>query len=139
MYFALTQANTDADVMTLFLRYMMQQLDSEDANWKESTIILLDNAAWHSSEIMKRRLAKMSLPIIYSGPYSYSTAPAESVFAALKFGELNPDRLPTGKKSLTYIVEMVAKRLAEIPQSVAIRYWHHAVLNHYSYLCFERL
>ena len=104
-----------------------------------STIILLDNAAWHSSDTMKKRLAKMRMPIIYSGPYSYSTAPAESVFAALKFGDLNPDRLPTGKKALTNIVEMVAKRLSNIPKSVAVRYWHHAVLNHYGYLCFERL
>ena len=81
-----------------------------------STIILLDNAAWHSSDTMKKRLAKMRMPIIYSGPYSYSTAPAESVFAALKFGDLNPDRLPTGKKALSNIVEMVAKRLSEIPK-----------------------
>ena len=43
-------------------------------------------------------MAKMELPIIYSGPYSYSTAPIESVFAALKLGDLNPDRLPTGKR-----------------------------------------
>ena len=125
--------------MTLFLRNMIRQLDREDPQWQDTTIILLDNAAWHSSEVMKRRLATMNLPIMYSGPYSYSTAPAESVFAALKFGELNPDRLPTGKKSLTHIVEMVNKRLSEIPQSVAIRYWHHAVLNHFGYLCFERL
>ncbi len=40
----------------------------------------------------------MNLPIIYTGPYSYAAAPVESVFAALKFGDLNPDRLPTGKK-----------------------------------------
>ena len=39
---------------------------------------------------MKERLARMELPIIYSGPYSYSTAPIELVFAALKFGDLNP-------------------------------------------------
>ena len=40
----------------------------------------------------------MNLPIIFSGPYSYSTAPVELVFSALKFGDLNPQKLPTGKK-----------------------------------------
>ena len=40
----------------------------------------------------------MELPICYSAPYCYSTAPIELLFAALKFGELNPERLPTGKK-----------------------------------------
>ena len=57
MHYALTQANTDADVMTLFLRHLIRQLDVEHPGWEESTYILLDNAAWHSSEIMKRRLA----------------------------------------------------------------------------------
>ena len=47
---------------------------------------------------MKDRLSKMKLPIIYSAPYSYTTAPVEKAFAALKFGDLNPERLPTGKK-----------------------------------------
>ena len=62
-------------------------------------MILLDNAAWHTSASMKLRLSKLGVPIIYSGPYSYSAAPVELVFAALKLGDLNPDRLPTGKKS----------------------------------------
>ena len=45
---ALTQANTDADVMTLFLRYLTRQLDLETPGWQESSTILLDNAAWHT-------------------------------------------------------------------------------------------
>ena len=61
------------------------------------------------------------------------------MFAALKFGELNPERLPTGKKSLTNVANMVGARLAAIPRSLAVRYWHHAVLNLYKYLYFERL
>jgi len=88
---------------------------------------------------MKKRLAKMKLPIVFSGTYSYSTAPCEAVFAALKLGDLNPERLPTGKKGLNNIAEMVIKRLKAIPRSVAIRYWHHAIEGHYRYLCFERL
>ena len=81
----------------------------------------------------------MELPIIFSAPYSYSTAPAESAFAALKFGELNPERLPTGKKFLSNVADMVGSRLAEIPKSVVISYWHRAVLNLYGYLYYERL
>jgi len=40
----------------------------------------------------------MGVEVIYSGPYSYSAAPIELLFAALKRGELNPDQLATGKK-----------------------------------------
>ena len=64
---------------------------------------LAGQRAWHTSPIMKKRLEKMNLPIIYSGPYSYSAAPAESVFASLKLGELNPEHLPTGKKEVIFI------------------------------------
>ena len=88
---------------------------------------------------MKERLARLQLPLIYSGPYSYSSAPIELMFAALKLGDLNPERLPTGKKSLRHIADMVATRLAAIPRAVAIRYWHRAVLSLYGYLYFERL
>ena len=98
VYFSLTQANTDSDVMTTFLRALFRQLDRETPGWQESSTILLDNASWHTSPVMKERLARLELPIIYSGPYSYAAAPIESVFSALKFGELNRSKLPTGKK-----------------------------------------
>ena len=98
MWSALTQANTDADVMLLFMRHLIRRLDQESPGWEDDTIFLLDNAAWHTSKVMRKRLARLGLRVIFSGPYSYSVAPVELVFAALKFGDLNPDRLPTGKK-----------------------------------------
>ena len=42
-------------------------------------------------------------------------------------------------RSLQNIAEMVSAKLAAIPRSVAVRYWHHAALNLYGYLFFERL
>ena len=59
MWCALTQANTDADVMTTFLRYLVRQLDQETPGWQENTTVLLDNAAWHTNAVIKARLAKM--------------------------------------------------------------------------------
>ena len=44
MWSALTQANTDADVMLLFLRHLIRRLDQESPGWEEDTIFLLDNA-----------------------------------------------------------------------------------------------
>ncbi len=40
--------------------------------------------------------------MIWSAPYSYSTAPIELLFGGLKLGELNPERQPTGKKVSIY-------------------------------------
>lgn len=79
------------------------------------------------------------MPVIYSAPYCYSTAPVEMAFSALKLGDLNPERLPTGKKSLSHVTDLVARRLKQIPKATVIRYWHHVVLNHFGYLYFERL
>ena len=50
---ALTQANTDSDVMSLFLRKLIEQLDRERPGWQEDTTILLDNASWHTNPVMK--------------------------------------------------------------------------------------
>ena len=101
--------------MTTFIRYLVRELERDDPLWATKSTIVLDNAAWHTNPVMKERLAKMQLPIIYSGPYSYTTAPIELVFAALKLGDLNPQKLPTGKKSLSHVADMVAGRLANIP------------------------
>ena len=42
-------------------------------------------------------------------------------------------------RSLRHVADMVGARLASIPQSVRVRYWHTSVLYLYSYLYFERL
>ena len=89
--------------------------------------------------MIKERLAKMNLPIIYTAPYCYSGAPVELVFAALKLGDLNPQQLPTGKKSLSNLADMVAAKLMDIPRHVAAMYWHHVVPQLYSYLYFKHL
>ena len=95
-------------------------------------------------------MRKLDLQVIWSGPYSYSTAPIETVFATLKFGELNPDRKGSGKKvsalfliltfySLDNVAAMVGCQLQKTPKSTYIRYWHHTSPNLYKYLYYERI
>jgi len=43
-------------------------------------------------------LERQRVPVLFLGPYSYHTAPAEMVFAALKVQQLNVDQAPLGKK-----------------------------------------
>ena len=61
-------------------------------------MILWDNASYHSSEETRAVVRTLNLRLIFSGPYSYSAAPIELLFGGLKMGELNPERLTTGKK-----------------------------------------
>jgi len=98
IYYSLTQANTDQNVMMVFLEYLVEQLDLTRPSWRDDTVLLLDGARYHTGSAVREYLRKLELDVIWSGPYSYSTAPIEMVFGALKFSELNPDRKPTGKR-----------------------------------------
>ena len=61
-------------------------------------MFLWDNAPYHSSEQAKAAVKLLGIKLIYSGTYSYSAAPIELLFSGLKYGELNPDNLATGKR-----------------------------------------
>ena len=98
VFFTLTQSTTDSDVLMVFFRYLIKYLDTENPDWRSNTIFLLDGARYHTSEDMREYLRKMNVKVIFSGPYSYDAAPIERLFAALKNGELNPEKLPTGKR-----------------------------------------
>jgi hypothetical protein len=48
VFFALTQVNTDASVMQLYLHHLSETLDAERPTWRENTVILLDGARYHT-------------------------------------------------------------------------------------------
>ena len=70
--------------MILFIRKLVEKLNHETPDWMTNSIILLDNASWHKSEETIKALEDMRVPLIFSAPYSYSGAPIELLFAALK-------------------------------------------------------
>ena len=82
----------------LFLRHLILKLDLETPGWQEDSVILMDNAAYHVSEQAREYLRKMQVPVMFSGPYSYSAAPIETLFSLLKLGEINKEHKSTGKK-----------------------------------------
>ena len=98
VYYSFTQVNTDSDVFKLFLSHLVQRLDTEDQNWRSDTVVLFDNASYHTSSETNDALAKLNIPTMFSAPYSFETAPCELFFAHMKMRDLNPDMLPTGKK-----------------------------------------
>ena len=58
----------------------------------------MDNAPYHTGSEIKDYMRKMQIPIMYTGPYSYSAAPIESLFSLLKIGDLNKDSESRGKR-----------------------------------------
>ena len=80
--------------MEIFLRQLVLKLDQEDANWRDNTIILIDNAPYHTSESTVELMAGLSIPVLYTAPHSYDSAPIELLFAAFKSKDINPRHLP---------------------------------------------
>ena len=46
--FAMLHANTDINVFMMFLSHLFDKLDEEVTDWKKSSVILLDNASYHT-------------------------------------------------------------------------------------------
>jgi transposase len=68
----------------------LQELDSQNPNWRESSMLLLDNASFHKSSQAKENYKAMKLPIMFLGPYSFNMAAVEKLFSFVKNRDLNP-------------------------------------------------
>ena len=55
-YAALTQINTDTDVMVSFLSRLATVLKIEDPNWLTNTVLLMDGAKYHTSSETRKML-----------------------------------------------------------------------------------
>ena len=74
---------------------LVKRLILIDPFFIENSVILLDNAAYHCHVDVLRHIKFLGLTVIFSGPYSYSAAPAELYFVNFKAGQLNLDGVPT--------------------------------------------
>ena len=98
VYFSLAHATTDSDVIATFLHHLIRILDQDDPGWQDNTVFLFDNATYHVSADIQAVMRQLGLQVIYSGPYSYSAAPVETLFSGIKLGQLNPNNESTGKR-----------------------------------------
>jgi len=71
VYYSLLHANTDSDIMIMFLSHLFAALDTETPGWRSNSIVLLDGAKYHTSEQCASYLRVSQAPVIFSGPYSY--------------------------------------------------------------------
>lgn len=83
--------------MEIFFHSLVRVLDKERADWREKSVVLLDNAAYHTSPHILKVFKELSIPILFTGPHSYDGAACELFFAAFKRADINPRRVSTGK------------------------------------------
>ena len=95
---ALLQANGNSSIMELFFTNFIQLMDKKNKRWRQETIIMLDNAPYHTSSTMMQFYNDNQIPVIFTGPHSYSGSPVELFFAHFKKEDINPNQLPAGKR-----------------------------------------
>jgi transposase len=98
VFCSITQANSNAAVMRIFFAALVKKLDRERSNWRNDTIIVLDNAKYHGAESTLKVFESLRIPVAFLGPHSYDAAPCELFFAWFKSVDINPLHEPTGKK-----------------------------------------
>ena len=97
VYLSLLQGNSNAQTMELFFHSLVRTLDKERPGWRKDTVILLDNAPYHTGGATLKLFERLRLPILFTGPHSYAAAPCELFFASFKAKDINPRRVKTGK------------------------------------------
>ena len=98
VYLSFIQSNTNTRVMELFLRQLVLKLGHEDPNWRDNTVILHDNASYATCESTLELMEGLRIPMLFTGPHSYDAAPVELLFAAFKSTDVNPTKVPQGKR-----------------------------------------
>ena len=98
VYYSLSQANNNSETTSVFLKELAGLLDKSRKGWRKNTVVLIDNAPYHTSKETKKTLAQLKIPTMYLAPYSFDVAPCELYFALFKSKELNPENLATGKR-----------------------------------------
>ena len=61
VWFCLGHSTTSSDVMAVFLQHLVKALDSESPGWQEDTVLLWDNATYHSSAETMRVVRRLGL------------------------------------------------------------------------------
>ena len=95
---SLYQVNSNSQVMELFFGSFIKMMDEKKPGWRKDTVLMMDNAAYHTSSTMMKFYEDHQLPILFTGPHSYAASPVELFFAHFKKQDINPRKLPTGKK-----------------------------------------
>ena len=98
VFLTLVQANSNSKIMEIYLHQLAKTLDEERPGWRQNTLLMLDNAPYHSNPATLAVMEKLKIPVIYTGPHSFDASPCETFFAHFKRNDINPNRLPTGKR-----------------------------------------
>ena len=83
---------TNSYTFGFFLTKLTSYLDAQDAQWRKTTVIMVDNANYHRGVPTLHQIESLKLPVLFLGPYHFRMAPVEMLFNYIKSHDLNPLR-----------------------------------------------
>ena len=114
-------------------------MDQQDKHWRKDTVLIWDNASYHTAGRTKSLLETLKIPLLFLGPYSYDMAPAELLFAKLKSSDLHPGEIKVGKSNFANVVQLAVESMRKIPKDSILMMWHHVLLEAFNYLLLRPL
>lgn len=65
------KGTTNSAIFSNFMIKLVNLLEEENLNWRKKTIIVIDNAKIHHANLFKSVIDNYSIPILFTGPYSF--------------------------------------------------------------------
>jgi transposase len=72
---------------------MCAALDAHDPEWRQKSVVVLDNCPSHTSRNVKKVIKHLSIPALFTAPASFVCLPVEGFFAAIKGKEHNLEKI----------------------------------------------
>ena len=78
---SITQVINNTEVTCVFFKKFIAKLQAERPNFRDNHVFILDGASCHRAENTRRYLINLNIKVLLLGPYSYSVAPIELLWA----------------------------------------------------------
>ena len=67
--YIINSGKNNSNTFMLFLIKLSNHLDEVKPNWRQNTVLMVDNAPYHRSKLMMSKYELLKIPILFLGPY----------------------------------------------------------------------
>ena len=67
--YTINSGKNNSSTFMLFLIKLSNHMDTISNNWRQNTIIMVDNAPYHRSKLIMEKYQVLKVPIMFLGPY----------------------------------------------------------------------
>jgi hypothetical protein len=69
LMYTINSGKNNSNTFMLFIIKLSNFLDGINHNWRQNTIIMIDNAPYHRSRLMMEKYRVLKVPVLFLGPY----------------------------------------------------------------------